>query len=83
MQMFRHFPGLVGDFRRFLTMRKVTPVERARWRQSLDSFARKLLVRQGGDANLLFKAPDHTGKIRLVLEQFPDAWFIHIHRDPY
>lgn len=83
MQMFRHFPGSVDDFRRFITMRKATPVERARWRQSLDSFARKLLVRLEGDANLLFKAPDHTGKIRLVLEQFPDARFIQIHRDPY
>ncbi|MBW1749449.1 MAG: sulfotransferase [Deltaproteobacteria bacterium] len=83
MQMFRHFPGSVDDFRRFLTMRKTTPAEQARWRQSLDNFARKLLVRRGGDATLLFKAPDHTGKIRLVLEQFPDARFIHIHRDPY
>jgi hypothetical protein len=83
MQMFRHFPGSVDDFRRFLTMREATPVERARWRQSIDRFARKLLVRRGDDATLLFKSPDHTGKIRLVLEQFPDARFIHIHRDPY
>ena len=83
MQMFRHFPGAVDDFKKFLTMRDATPAERARWRASLDCFARKLLVRRGNDATLLFKAPDHTGKIRLVLEQFPDARFIHIHRDPY
>lgn len=83
MQMFRHFPKQVGDFKRFLTMQDTTHEERARWRQALDLFARKLLVRRGADATLLFKAPDHTGKIRLVLEQFPDARFIHIHRDPY
>ena len=83
MQMFRHFPGSVDDFKRFLTMRDTTLAEQERWRRSLDNFARKLLVRRGRDATLLFKAPDHTGKIRLVLEQFPDARFIHIHRDPY
>ena len=83
MQMFRHFPSSVDDFKRFLTMRDATPAERVRWRQSIDRFARKLLVRRGAEATLLFKAPDHTGKIRLVLEQFPDARFIHIHRDPY
>jgi omega-hydroxy-beta-dihydromenaquinone-9 sulfotransferase len=32
---------------------------------------------------LLFKSPPHTGRIRLLLEAFPDAKFVHIHRDPY
>lgn len=83
MQMFRHFPHSVEEFKPYLTMRDATPEERARWRDALDYFARKLVVRRGADATLLFKAPDHTGKIRLILEQFPDARFIHIHRDPY
>jgi hypothetical protein len=32
---------------------------------------------------LLLKSPPHTGRIRLLLELFPEARFVHIHRDPY
>lgn len=83
MQMFRHFPNALDDFKPFLTMRNATDDQRQRWRDSLDAFARKLLDSNGADATLLFKSPDHTGKIRLILELFPDARFIHIHRNPY
>jgi hypothetical protein len=29
------------------------------------------------------KSPPNTGRIKLILEMFPDARFVHIHRDPY
>jgi LPS sulfotransferase NodH len=32
---------------------------------------------------LVLKSPPHTCRIRLLLEMFPDARFVHIHRDPY
>lgn len=61
MQMFRHFPASVDDFRRFLTMRDAMPAEREQWQQAIDCFARKLLIRRGEeDATLLFKAPDRS-----------------------
>ncbi|MGF1476146.1 MAG: sulfotransferase [Geminicoccaceae bacterium] len=83
IQMARHFPKKRETFQRFLSMADATPAERKRWKHSLDAFARKLLIRYGEDRTLLFKAPDHTAKIALILELYPDARFIHIHRDPY
>ena len=32
---------------------------------------------------LVLKSPPHTGRIALLLEMFPDARFVHIHRDPF
>jgi hypothetical protein len=32
---------------------------------------------------LVLKSPPHTCRIRLLLRMFPDARFVHIHRDPY
>jgi hypothetical protein len=32
---------------------------------------------------LILKSPPHTARIRLLLSLFPDARFVHIHRNPY
>jgi hypothetical protein len=39
------------------------------------------LLRPG--RTLVMKSPGHTARIRLILRLFPDARFVHIHRDPY
>ena len=83
LQMARHFPRRRADFQAYLTLREADPASRAAWFNALDTFARKLLIRYGADRTLLFKAPDHTGKVARILERYPDARFIHIHRDPY
>jgi omega-hydroxy-beta-dihydromenaquinone-9 sulfotransferase len=83
LQMARHFPRLRERFKAYLTMRGASAEDQRRWQTALDRFARKLLVRNGADRTLLFKAADHTGKIPLILDLYPDARFVHIHRDPY
>jgi len=40
------------------------------------------LLRAGGDT-LLVKNPVHTGQVAWLRRLFPDARFIHIHRNPY
>ena len=32
---------------------------------------------------LLLKSPAHTGRIRLLLDLYPEARFVHIHRNPF
>src|SRR5262249_48335460 len=32
---------------------------------------------------IVLKSPPHTARIRLLLDIFPDAKFVHIHREPY
>ena len=83
IQMARHFPGKRNQFKKYLTLRNTADEEISKWKQAVLTFARKLLIRHGPDSILLFKGPDQTAKIRYLLELFPDARFIHIHRDPY
>ncbi|MBX2813846.1 MAG: sulfotransferase [Myxococcales bacterium] len=83
IQMVRHFPQKWKQFKSYLTLKDSTPREQEIWKDSLQRFAKKLMVRYGDHKRLLFKSPDHTGKIRYLLEVFPDAKFIHIHRDPW
>jgi len=83
IQMARHFPEKRDQFKKYLDLRNASDDEKKRWKDAVQTFARKLLIRHGQDSILLFKGPDQTAKIRYLLELFPKARFIHIHRDPY
>ncbi len=39
----------------------------------------------GGDTNrrMVVKSPVHTARVRVLLEMFPNAQFVYVHRDPY
>ena len=75
------FPGDGADYDRYLTFRDAPESEVARWKHALTTFLKKLTVRYGRP--LVLKSPPHTARIRLLLGLFPDARFVHIHRDPY
>jgi hypothetical protein len=76
------FPRREEHYRRYLTFRDVPPREVAQWQAAFLGFARKLTFKYG-DKALVFKSPPHTSRVRLLLELFPGARFVHIHRDPY
>jgi hypothetical protein len=67
---------------RFLTFRDAPREDYERWRKSLIWFLKKVVFKYNGGRPLL-KSPQHTARVRLLLEQFPNARFIHIRRDPY
>lgn len=52
------------------------------WRRQFTYFLRKLYVHQG-EKPLLIKNPVYTGRLAILREMFPDAKFVHIHRNPY
>jgi len=54
---------------------------RQAWKEAFINFLRK--VRQDSGRILLLKNPAHSLRIPLLLETFPKARFIHIHRHPY
>jgi LPS sulfotransferase NodH len=76
------FPRSRDHYERYLTFRGVPEEETARWKAALLLFYKKLTWKYGGRP-LVLKSPFHTCRIRLLLEMFPDARFVHIHRDPY
>ena len=54
----------------------------AEWTDTYLTILRKATLRTGG-RRLVLKNPANSGRIRTLLELFPDAKFIHIHRNPY
>ncbi|TNE91095.1 MAG: sulfotransferase [Deltaproteobacteria bacterium] len=77
----RSFPDRLAHYERFLTLHDCTEPERDAFATAMVEFMRRLTVH--GGTPLLLKSPAHTARVRLLLELFPDARFIHIHRDPY
>jgi hypothetical protein len=51
------------------------------WKSSFAYFAKKLSYLN--DKRLVLKSPPHTGRVRILLDMFPAAQFVHIVRNPY
>ncbi|NOX37602.1 MAG: sulfotransferase [Calditrichaeota bacterium] len=76
------FPRREEVYDRYLTFKQASAAERAQWKAVLETFLKKLVLRYG-NRQLVLKSPTHTARISLLLELFPNARFIHIHRNPY
>jgi omega-hydroxy-beta-dihydromenaquinone-9 sulfotransferase len=75
------FPRHADVYDRYVTFRGVPEREVREWQSAFVTFLKKLTLRHGKP--MILKSPPNTGRIRLLLEIFPDARFVHIHRDPY
>lgn len=75
----RDFQRLAGGCG--LTLRGIGDADLARWRSAMMTFLRKLTLKHRRP--LVLKSPPHTARIRVLLQMFPDAKFLHIHRHPY
>jgi omega-hydroxy-beta-dihydromenaquinone-9 sulfotransferase len=74
-------PQAYEFYGRFHNLRHLTASELSRWRRYQVAFVHKisLIARH---KKLLLKSPSHTARVRLLLELFPQAKFIHVTRDP-
>jgi hypothetical protein len=66
----------------YLTLRDVPNEKRTEWLDGLEIFLKSLTF-LAPDKRIILKSPPHTGRIRTILERFPEAKFVHIHRNPY
>lgn len=69
-------------FDKYALLNHLSPAERAEWTDSYLALLRKATLRSQGK-RLILKDPANTGRIRALLDLFPQAKFIHICRDPY
>ncbi len=75
------FPRRYEGYHRYHTFNDVSTAENESWKAALVWFTKKLTLRYR--RRLVLKSPPHMSRIKLLLQVFPDAYFIHISRDPY
>jgi hypothetical protein len=75
------FPRRAEFYNRYLTLRDTSPKELVEWKAALTWFLQKLTLKYGKP--LVLKSPGHTCRIKVLLEMFPEARFVHIRRNPF
>lgn len=85
--LFWFFPERMQEYcDRFLTMKKATPEEIADFKEKFEKLVKISMwnSRPGvKDAQYLSKNPPHTGKVKTLVEMYPNAKFIYLMRNPY
>ncbi|MCK5248168.1 sulfotransferase [Candidatus Bipolaricaulota bacterium] len=77
------FPRQADDFfERYVLFHDLPEQARVQWSDTYLRLLRKITFASGG-RRLAIKNCAHSGRIQTLLELFPDAKFIHIHRNPY
>ncbi len=75
------FPNEPPQYQEYYDLESVPEAERERWKQGLLRFLKSIVAARPGRPVL--KSPPHTCRVKLLLELFPKARFIHLVRDPY
>ena len=75
------FPNRPLQYPRYGDLEQLTPRELARWQRAMRRFLQQLLLKRPG--RLVLKSPQHTFRLKVLGNMFPQARFIHLVRDPY
>jgi len=75
------FPRHEAAYRRYLTLADLAPEELERWKSTFLWFVKKLTCRTRRP--LILRSPPHTARVRVLLDLFPQARFVHIYRHPW
>ena len=75
------FPRNAQCYDRYLNFQGVPRAEVEAWKKGMIQALRKLTYRHR--KRLVLRSPAHTGRIAQLLELYPHARFVHIHRNPY
>ncbi|BBY23129.1 PAPS-dependent sulfotransferase Stf3 [Mycobacterium stomatepiae] len=75
------FPNRPTQDEQYLDMDKLTPRELETWKRTFFRFVQQVYFRRR--KAIVLKSPTHSFRIKVLLEIFPQAKFIHIVRDPY
>lgn len=76
------FPKRRQHYSRYIAMEDVPEKEIDVWKEKYLFFIKKLTFAADGK-QLVLKNPPNTARVKLLLELFPNAKFVHIYRNPY
>ncbi|MGC9308500.1 MAG: sulfotransferase family protein, partial [Thermoplasmatota archaeon] len=76
------FPRNMSFYHRYVCMDDVPPGQVTEWKQMYHYFLQKVAL-AGGGRRLVVKNPANTARVKLLLEMYPEAKFVHIYRNPY
>ena len=75
------FPNRKVDYNNWLTLQDLSQDEISSWKQQFRWFLKRLNAFD--PRQQVLKSPTHTARVKILLELFPDAKFIHIVRNPF
>jgi len=75
------FPRNTSLYRKYYTLQDLNDHDLQEWEQGLKWFLQKVSLKKRSP--LILKSPGHMCRIKTLLKAFPDARFIHIHRNPF
>ncbi len=75
------FPNHPPQDQEAFDLQGLKPLVRQRWKDAFLLFLRHLTCKD--PRRLVLKSPTHSCRIKVLLEMFPEARFLHIVRDPY
>ncbi|NHJ86283.1 MAG: sulfotransferase [Asgard group archaeon] len=75
------FPRNIRRYYQYCSFENVPERKVLRWKRTFYRFLQKITFSSKGK-QLILKSPSHTYRVKLLLEMFPNAKFIHIYRNP-
>ena len=75
------FPNRPPQNQEYLDLVGLSPKALDRWKRAFSWFLKCITLRS--PKRIVLKSPPHTCRIKVLLDLFPDARFVHIVRDPY
>ncbi len=76
-----YFPANLSYFNKFNLFQNITPREKKRWARKYN-YLLKMISLKNNNKPLLLKNPHNTSRVKELLELYPNAKFIYIHRNP-
>ncbi len=76
------FPQNESYYRKFAIFEGTSEKEKRNWQKAYKWMLKRISAHQNGK-QLLIKNPHNTGRVKELLELYPNAKFIHIYRNPY
>jgi hypothetical protein len=75
------FPSRGPVYPEYLDLQNLAEEQVWAWQAALREFFQRITYRD--NRRIVVKSPPHTARIRVLLEMFPEAKFVHLVRDPF